>query len=149
MEFIQEFIQQKGGELIEEGFGSFKFNQVKGGNFALALPNQVPLPVAGEPTLRSLRANKNLDSIIDYGQFMEQVRMMFKNADEDCDGVLSLEEYMLFQEACDEVMGFYDDKPHEGDPEVLFAKYDANKDGKLSWDEIWVTFEPMAPKLNK
>lgn len=29
----------------------------------------------------------------------------------------------------------------------LFARFDANKDGKLDWEEIWAACEPLAPKI--
>ena len=62
---------------------------------------------------------------------------MFKDADENQDGELSLDEFKQFTLNLLQALEGLNFRNHDLAMANLFEEFDRNKDGVLSWDEIW------------
>lgn len=73
----------------------------------------------------------------DCHQFEATCREMFKDADENQDGELSLDEFKQFTLNLLQALEGLNFRDHDLAMANLFAEFDRNKDGVLSWDEVW------------
>lgn len=80
-------------------------------------------------------------------EFQTMVKEMFEVADENHDEVLVLDEFKQFSLFIMQAMtNLKVDKASHTVTEI-FTNFDINKDGKLDWDEIWASMEPLEMKI--
>ena len=81
--------------------------------------------------------------------YKETCQTLYNNSDKDKNGVLTIDEWKGFLQACAVASGENPDDL-EGDEGQAFAKeffgaFDTNEDGKVSWDEAWKILENEQP----
>lgn len=79
--------------------------------------------------------------------FKAMVRQMFEVADENKDNILELDEFKQFSLFMLEALDGLSLSQSTEELDSLFARFDANKDGKLDWKEIWTACLPIEAKI--
>jgi Ca2+-binding EF-hand superfamily protein len=91
--------------------------------------------------------NKSFSWKIDYGittkEFTKMVREMFEVADFNKTNVLEEDEFKHFSLYLAEAVGSMPFAEPENVMEGMFERFDINKDGVLSWEEIFVSVQPI------
>ena len=79
--------------------------------------------------------------------FEKMVKEIFAKSDVNNDGVLVLDEFKQFTLHILQACSCLDISEDGSDIDAMFARFDANKDGRLDWGEIWAAVQPMQAKL--
>ena len=75
------------------------------------------------------------------------IKQMFEVADENKHKVLVLDEFKQFSLYVLEAISGLNIAQSNQTVGEMFTRFDANKDGKLDWDEIWTSIQPLQAKI--